>query len=299
MPTPNWGPQNGVPMDQATFDAYVVANPPGASADPSRPVNGNTTGSIMGGSSAAGGASYDPNNPLYMSAGGGPGAQGASWWEQFYGRGPASVQMPGFQTGNQDQARLRQQQVIQDLQRASLGDPNSQAQQQLQQAYGSAQSQQSSLGSTMRGQSAGAAMRGVQAGQQGIQRGLAGDQQMLQLQEQQAAQAMLAQLLAQQQGQDITQAQGMASGVNQGNAANEAMRQFYTEGQLTAGLNREGRTRDERLARLGINQGYGDLAQAGATNLTNAGAGLLGSFATTGGGKKTSQQTIDDAFNNG
>jgi hypothetical protein len=205
--------------------------------------------------------------------------------------------MPQFQTGNQDQARLEQDRVIQDLQRAARGDPNSLAQQQLSQGYQNAQSQQSSLGSTMRGQSAGAAMRGIQQGQQGIQRGLAGDQQMLQLQEQQAAQQMLAQLLAQQQGQDITQATGMAQGVNQGNAMNEEMAQFYAQSGLDAGLNRENRDRDARLAALGINQQYTDLAQSNATNLMNAGAGLMSTFATQGNGApRSTQKTIDDAF---
>jgi hypothetical protein len=206
--------------------------------------------------------------------------------------------MPGFQTANQDQARLQQQQVIQDLQRQAAGDPNSLAQQQLQQGYGAAQAQQSSLGSTMRGQSAGAAMRSVQAGQQGIQRGLAGDQQMLQAQEQQAAQAMLAQLLAQQQGQDITQATGMAQGVNQGGALNEAMKQFYAQQGLELGLGREQRDKERQLTSLGLDQGYANLTKVAADRVVQAGAGLFGNLATSGGsGPRSSQQTIDDAFN--
>lgn len=278
-------------MDQATFDAYVAAYPPGT-----------PTGGLYGNPAVGANAARDPYStpttgfdPLHPQSN--PGAQGASYWEDFYNRGPASVQMPQFQTGNQDQARLEQERVIQDLQRSAQGDPNSLAQQQLRSGYGAAQSQQSSLGSTMRGQSAGAGMRGIQAGQQGIQRGLAGDQQMLQVQEQQAAQAMLAQLLAQQQGQDITQATGMAQGVNQGNAMNEQMSQFYAQSGLDAGLNRENRDRDGRLAALGINQGYGNLAQTATNNLVNAGAGLFGGLATGGAdAPKSSQKVIDDAF---
>jgi len=88
---------------------------------------------------------------------------------------------------NQQQARDQQMQVIQDLQRQAAGDMNSLAQQQLRAGYGQAQAQQSSLGSSMRGQGAGAAMRGIQQGQAGIQRGFAGDQQMLKLQDPAAA----------------------------------------------------------------------------------------------------------------
>lgn len=288
MQTPNWGPRAGEPMDQATFDAYVVAYPPGQ-----------PTGGLYGNPQVGANAQRDPYStpngafdPLHPQST--PGADGANWWEKFFANGPAQVQMPTFQTGNQDQSRLQQQQVIQDLQRLALGDRNSAAQQQLSNAYGAARSQQSSLGSTMRGQSAGAAMRGIQAGQQGISRTQAGDSQMLQLQEQQAAQAMLAQLLTQQHGQDITQATGMASGVNQGNAMNEAMRQFYTQGQLEAGLGREGRARDLRLSQLGVNQGYGDLAQAGVNSLVNAGAGLAGSYFSAGGKQQSPQH--DDPY---
>lgn len=155
-------------------------------------------------------------------------------WLDFYRQ-----QMNGFpqfsnpySSINSEQARAEQQRVIQDLQRSAAGDMNSLAQQQLRQGYGAAQAQQSSLGSTMRGQSAGAAMRGVQQGQQGIQRGLAGDQQMLKLQEQQAAQALLAQMLAQQHQQDIMQAQGSAQGALGAQGLNQGMQQFYTSGLI-------------------------------------------------------------------
>jgi hypothetical protein len=268
-------------MDEATFDAYVVANPPGAP---------NAQGLY--------GTSAPPPRPAGMPMAGGAPNAATDPWNSFFMAGPTSVQMPTFQTANQDQARTRQQQVIQDLQRAAMGDPNSRAQQGLREAYGAANSQQSSLGSTMRGQSAGAAMRGVQQGQQGLHRNMVGDQQMLQLQEQQAAQQMLAQLLSQQQGQDIAQAQGMAQGVNQGNAMDEAMRQFYA--QQGSGLNQEqGQIGMERnAAQLGF-----DLEGRNTTNrLLRQGAGALATAFATGssqGGGKSSQQTIDNAFNNG
>ena len=260
MPTPNWGPQSGVPMDDATFDAYVSANPPGAN------INGVNWG---------GAAPWKaiPGMPATQNPAKTP---EANYWSNFYQNGPNAVTMPQFQTGNQDQARLQQQQVIQDLQRQAAGDPNSLAQQQLQQGYGAAQAQQSSLGSTMRGQSAGAAMRGVQAGQQGIQRGYAGDQQMLQQQEQQAAQAMLAQLLAQQQGQDITQATGMANGQLQGNALEEAMNQFYAGQGSKFDVNRGDIGGGYNSAQMGFNLDRSKITndlfnrgvQAGATGLS-------------------------------
>lgn len=287
MPTPNWGPQAGVEMDQATFDAYVVSNPPGQA---------NAQG-LFGTSRPWGPRQVNPVGPTQDARA--PAEAGAAYWTDFFNRGPSSVNMPQFQTVNQEQARNEQQRVIQELQRQAAGDLNSLAQQQLRAGYGQAQAQQSSLGSTMRGQSAGAAMRGVQAGQQGIQRGFAGDQQMLKLQEQQAAQTMLAQLLSQQQSQDIAQATGMAHGVNQGNALDESMRQFYAAQGLQGAIGLEQRNREGRLAQLGVNQTYANLAQQSADQLTQAGATLLGGLATAGGKPRSSQQTIDDAFNNG
>ncbi len=282
MPTPNWGPQAGVPMDEATFDAYVAANPPGTP----------DAQGLYGTRSPTG------QPPPMPPAGGVPNAN-TNYWSNYFMQGPASVQMPTFQTGNQDQARTQQQQVIQDLQRLAMGDRNSASQQQLKNAYGAATSQQSSLGSTMRGQGAGAAQRGIRAGQAGINRGLAGDQQMLQLQEQQAAQAMLAQLLAQQQGQDITQAQGMAQGANQAAAMEEAMRQFYA--QQGSGLNMEqGQIASERNnAQMGF-----DLAGRNTTNRllrqgVQAGAATIGTIGSVSGQNRNSQQIIDDAFENG
>lgn len=279
MPTPNWGPQSGVAMDDATFDAYVAANPPpGSVGDPSRPVTSTTTDTVLGASRAAGGGSYNTGTGQPRQN------QPDNYWRDFYRQGYNSPgQTPvGFQTGNQDQARLEQERVIQDLQRAARGDPNSLAQQQLAQGYQGAQQQQASLGSTMRGQSAGAAMRGVQAGQQGIQRGLAGDQQMLQLQEQQAAQQMLAQLLSQQQGQDISQAQSMAGAAQGSQGLNDAMMQFYLGGGVGQDL-----AATERQNQIGRAQaGFTDANNAITTQLFNAGAGAtagaLGTYGTFG-----------------
>lgn len=285
MPTPNWGPQAGVPMDDATFADYSMANPPPDAKlyDPSR----------------------DSNKPAY-GVGLSPAqedAKSAKWWEDFLLRqaGASPMQMPQFQTGNQDQARLEQQRVIQALQQQARGDLNSLAQQQLQQGYGQARAQQSSLGSTMRGQGAGAAMRGIQQGQQGIQRGFAGDQQMLMLQEQQAAQAMLAQMLQQQQGQDITQAAGMAGGQLQGDALNQAMQQFYLGHGIQSALGREQLGIKKFLGDRGMNmqlQGLTDDLVRSGTQAVAAGAGTLMNMPGDTYNKSGYNQTeIDDAFN--
>ena len=215
----------------------------------------------------------------------------SDYWSNYFrdrANNPETRSNP-YQTANQDQARLEQQRVIQDLQLAARGDPNSRAQQQLQQGYQQATGQQASLGSTMRGQSAGAAQRGIQAGQQGIQRGFAGDQQMLQVQEQQAAQQMLAQLLAQQQGQDISQAQGMAQGQLGSQGLDDAMRQFYTgagiatdtanqqlrgeRGRANLGFDLEGRNIDDGLNRqlMGLASGAAGTAASIYGNKTNTG----------------------------
>lgn len=154
-------------------------------------------------------------NPAASNYRPGPGQQMLSAIQggggQFAGNNMTWQDRGGGQHGEVRDARWYQNQVIQALQRQAAGDPNSQAQQQLRQSLANAQAQQASLGSTMRGQGAGAAMRSIRAGQQGIQRGGAGEAQMLQLQEQEAARQMLAQLLAQQQGLDIQGAQNAAA----------------------------------------------------------------------------------------
>lgn len=212
-----------------------------------------------------------------------PPLSGLSVWDNYYEQGMANpnIGMPTFENANAEQARVRQQQVIQALQRQASGDPNSLAQQQLQSMYAQAQAQQASLGSTMRGQDAGAAMRGIRSGQQGIQRGLAGDQAMLQAQEQRAAQALLAQLYGQQHEQDIGQADAAARGQLQGNALNQAMQQFYTSGAVgRLGSNYQYGSDVER-ARLGFDLEARDLEERNRRAMYEAaatGAGTLQSI---------------------
>lgn len=199
-------------------------------------------------------------------------------------------------TNLQEQARMEQQRVIQDLQRQAAGDLNSLAQQQLRTGYGQAQAQQSSLGSTMRGQSAGAAMRSIQAGQQGIQRGFAGDQQMLKLQEQQAAQAMLSQLLGQQRQQDTAWQQGLSGIGNQRQGLDNFYQQFMT-GQLY-GL--DVGERDAALENIRTQLGLDLEARANArgalNNVLNAGATAAGTYFNMGGNQpSTSAPPLVDA----
>ena len=284
MPTPNWGPQNGVPMDDATFDAYVAANPPGSAG-----ADGIYRNTLTGQDANAAGLAIAPllNQNRVKD------------WSQQAINGPPQTFASGYQTGNQDQARLQQMQVIQDLQRQAAGDPNSLAQQQLQQGYGAAQSQQSSLGSTMRGQSAGAASRSTMAGPQGIQRGYAGDQQMLQAQEQQAAQAMLAQLLAQQQGQDINQAQGSASASLSADGLNDAMKQFYMSTGVAGDTSSLQTLNDFNRARYGFDleaqKVQDDIQRRAITGATTGGMAALSAFGGSSP-KKSSQQVVDEAF---
>lgn len=228
----------------------------------------------------------DQIDPLSYQGGGTPARLGARpgvasqnpfWYDYFQRQAAQPYAATPFQTGNQDQARLEQQRVIQALQAQAAGDPNSQAQQQLRDSYGLAQSQQSSLGSTMRGQSAGAAQRGIQQGQQQIQRGLPGDQQMLMLQEQQAAQSMLAQLLAQQQQQDIAQAQGAANTALGSQGIYDQLRDFYLSGMLGADTAATERGNAIGRAQLGFDEGTANLN----TQLMQGGANAFGTGLAT------------------
>lgn len=218
-------------------------------------------------------------------------ARDPGYWDSYFAQGQLSpdMQMPGFNAANQDQARAAQMRAIQDLQAQAAGSLGTQAQQQLAQGYGQAGAQQSSLGSTFRGQNAGAAMRGIQSGQQGVQRGFAGDQQMLKLQEQQAAQAMLAQLLAQQQGQDIGQANAMAQGQLQGDALNQAMRQFYTEGRVGRALGNYQYGSDYSRASLGLDLDAQDIADKRARDFARGTASIAGTLSTINSGAPQQQ----------
>ncbi len=273
---PNWGPSAGQPVPDDQWQAYMAANPPpeGGSfvAAPAVQPQG-STGATLGG--AVGTEQATPGIE-----------QNTRPWRDFY-MSQYGASRPGIllDTTNQDQARLEQQQVIQALQRQAAGDLNSQAQQQLGQSYGQARAQQSSLGSTMRGQSAGAAMRGIQQGQAGIQRGFAGDQQMLMLQEQQAAQALLAQMLQQQRQQDMGLAEAGAQTALQGRGLDDALRQFYLGGAGQADIAEAQRGADIARAQMGIMDARNAIYQQLGNSLMQGAASGVSTAASLGKSK--------------
>lgn len=250
-------------------------------------------------------APYDPPNIN--------GSSSTDWQNYFRQRFGNLAPLPGYNTANQDQARLQQQQVVQDLQRQAAGDMNSRAQQSLYAQNNAAQGQQRSLASTQRGVGAGAQMQQAQTGAAQVRSGLAGQQQQLYLQEKQAAQQQLAQQLAAMQGQDITQANNAADVNLRGQAMRDAMQQWYAGQGAQGALDEYELQHGYQLADLGFN-----LEAANVTNqFMNRGANAAATGLSTlsqldwGGGQavtpaasrgsstsgSSSQSVIDDAFN--
>lgn len=224
------------------------------------------------------------NNPIGMGAFSNDLAKSSGPWRGILNTPRGNVYQPVSDL--QEQARLEQQRVIQELQRQAAGDLNSLAQQQLQSAYGLAKAQQSSLGSSMRGQSAGAAMRGIQQGQQDIQRGFAGDQQMLKLQEQQAAQAMLAQMLNQQRGQDTSWQQGLSGIANGRQALDNLYQQFMTGQEYGLDVAERDADLENIRTKLGLDLDARANARGALNNVVNAGATAAGTYFSTGGNQQ-------------
>ena len=299
MAIPNWGPMMGRNVDNP--DEYARQNPPppgGKFETPAaQPTRGGVANTTLGPA-----LRLTPTEEAQAKEAAFVGSIGNSsdqnYWSNYFknNASSAAMQMPGLDTTNQNQARAQQTRVIQDLQAQASGKLTQPLRDQLQQGYSQSQAQQSSLGSTMRGQSAGAAQRGISAGQEGIQRGFAGDAQMLELQQQQAAQAMLAQLLQQQQGQDIGQAQAMASGQLQGDALNQAMQEFYANSGLGFDTERGQIAHERNLAVLGIDTANRDINK----NLLKTGGQALATgaatYANTNKKKTSSQDEIDAAY---
>jgi len=107
-------------------------------------------------------------------------------------------------------------------------------------------------------------------------RGLAGQQEMLKLQEQQAAQAMLAQLLAQQQAQDVGLAGSMASGSLANQQLNQEMERFYGSGLTENVLSNYQRQSDLARGQLGFDLGARDLAAQQRNQFMQMGAAAAG-----------------------
>ena len=203
------------------------------------------------------------------------------YWQNYFTQGAeAQSRAPvGYDTTLADQARGWQQALMQDLQRQAAGDSNSRAQQSLAQGYGTARAGQSALGSSIRGTGGGAGARAGLLGQGNVQRGYAGDQQMLMLKEQQSAQALLAQQLAQQRAQDLMQAQGGASNVMGNQALDNAMQQFYASGANQGNINRAQGMVSDRSTALGLNLNATDIADRNRRALEDKAIGAGGTVA--------------------
>lgn len=208
------------------------------------------------------------------------GAQmGPDQWANFYAQnafGQGNMRMPGLDVTNQNQARNEQAKVIQALQAQAAGNMDTLGQQQLTQGFQRAGQQQQSLGSSIRGAGGGAGLRAGATGAADVQRGLAGEQQMLKLQEQQAAQAMLAQLMAQQHAQDVGLAGSMAQGALSGQELNRQMEQFYGSGLTGNMLSNYQRESDLARARLGFDLGARDLADRQRNQMLQMGGAAIG-----------------------
>jgi hypothetical protein len=237
------------------------------------------------------GPSEIDQNPNQVSLGTTPNSEGNRYWSNFFAQGAQAPARAGiaYDTTNADAARGWQTQMMQDLQRQAAGDPNSRAQQGLTAAYGQARAGQSALGSGLRGTGGGAGLRAGAQGAGNVQRGYAGDQQILMTQEKQAAQAQLAAQLAQMRGQDAMQAQGAASNAMGNQSLNDAMQQFYVGGGIGADVASTQTAADRARATMGfdlegkdiesqlLNRFGGAAATAGATGARFFGANRSGS----------------------
>lgn len=215
-------------------------------------------------------------------------------WADFYSQqalGRGNLSLPGMALGNQDQARTEQARVIQALQAQAAGNMNTLGQQQLAQGFQRAGQQQQSLGSSIRGTGGGAGLRAGTMGAADVQRGLAGEQQMLKLQEQQAAQAMLAQLMAQQHAQDVGLAGSMAQGALAGQGLNQEMERFYGSGLTGQMLSGYQSRADMERAKLGFDLDAQDLESRRAAQYAQAAATAAAAYSNYGNRQKSKQQT--------
>lgn len=214
-----------------------------------------------------------------------PNAAGDAYWSNYFASNVGATRPPvGLDLANQDQSRGWQQQLMQGLQRQAAGDLNSNAQQALRQGYTDARAGQSALGSATRGAGGAAGLRQGMMGAGNVQRGFAGDQQMLKLQEQQAAQAMLAQMLAQQRSQDSAQAQAMAANSLGNQNLNNAMTQFYLNGGISNDAGAAQIAAERARASLGFDLEGRALQQQLLQRYGGAAAGASGAAATVWGG---------------
>lgn len=210
---------------------------------------------------------------------------GPDVWTDLYRKnmfGGGALPLPGMQLGNQNQAATEQARVLQALQAQAAGSRDTLGQQQLQRGYNQAAAQQRSLGSSIRGTGGGAGLRAGVMGAADTQRGLAGQSEMLKLQEQQAAQAMLAQLLAQQHAQDVGLAGALASGGLANQQLNQDMERFYGSGAVGADIYNYQRAFDLARAQAGYDLEARDAEARRNAQLAQASATAAGALAQMG-----------------
>lgn len=217
---------------------------------------------------------YDSKNPW--------GAALQNWGDYFQSQADQSWRLPQVQYNYDPSQQMRNYQdtLIQSLQAQATGSRETQAQNQLGAGFRSALAQQSSLGSSARGLSSGAAMRGIGQRQAAVRSELPGQQQMLQLQEQQAAQALLQQLMEQQRQQDFSDAENRA----QTALAQQDMLNRYRQSLMGAGIEgqsaQQGRLLDSELASKGLNLERQQMDRQFMQDLMGGGAAALGTVSS-------------------
>jgi hypothetical protein len=200
--------------------------------------------------------------------------QDTYWQDYFRNQFGNYGNLPNYQDRQQAEARRLQEQTIQDLQTQAAGNMNSRAQQELQGQNRMGQQSQYALASGQRGGDMRAANQ--MAGRVGAQ--LPGQANVLKLQEQQAAQAMLAQMLAQQQGQDITQANDQSQMALRGQALQDAHNQFMMGQGAAQELGATQLQHDTNLMQAGYDLESDDISKDWFNKGMGAGAGAIGTL---------------------
>lgn len=202
-------------------------------------------------------------------------ASGNGNWEQlFTGRargGEIDARNPaGIDATQNDESRRLQQNTIQNLHRLAMGDPNSQAQQQLGTAFSQARGNTGSLAAARRDVGTGAAMRGSAFNQNQLQQQQAQQSQLLMLQERQAAQEALLGALSGQRGQDVGFQKANVD-AKLGNRGNADFRTSTYAGMLgNAGANSIGAGVNKARSNLGLDAGWGELYKEGGQRAAEA-----------------------------
>ena len=192
-----------------------------------------------------------------------------TWEDLFLGNANASANQPLIRLDptQQNESRQLQQNTIQNLHKLAMGDPNSQAQQQLGESFSQSRGGVGTLAAARRDVGTGAAMRGSAFQQAGLQQQQANAAKLLQMQERQAAQQALADALGMQRGQDTEFAQGDANVQVGSQGANDQITGAYTGMLGQAGANQIGAGVNRARSKLGFDQGWGELFKEGGQKI--------------------------------